>query len=405
MSPRPPGALRLAGAGIAIVGVCFGMARYGYGLLLPDVRRDYGLGPATLGALATASYVAYLAAAALTGVFTARAGARRTVVAAGLLAAAGMTIAGLSRSATVFAAGIIVAGASAGLAFAPFADAVQAVAPAERGRVLAAISSGTGYGVALAAPIAILAGASWRSAWLAFAAAALAATWWAARVLACGDGSSREADRRGAVWRSVLCRRAAPLLAGGVLVGVGSSAYWTFAVEYLAGAGALSPTAGRVFLGVVGAASVLATLSAELVRRLGSAPAYVLTAGSEAAAIVLLALAPTSLGAAIVSAILFGAAYSAVIAIQAIWSTHLFASRPSLGVAAVMASGGLGFIMGPLGAGLLAGAAGLEAVLLASAGVVMSVGLLAPRKAMHGQEVTSRPAARAASPRRRPVRT
>ena len=405
MSPRPPGALRLASAGIAIVGVCFGMARYGYGLLLPDVRRDYGLGPAMLGALATGSYVAYLAAAALTGVFTARAGERRTVVAAGLLAAGGMTIAGLSRSATVFAAGILVAGASAGLAFAPFADAVRAVAPAGRGRVLAAISSGTGYGVALAAPIAILAGASWRSAWLAFAAAALAATWWAARVLPRRAESSREADRRGAVWRSVLCRRALPLLAGGVLVGVGSSAYWTFAVEYLAGAGALSPTAGRVFLGVVGVASVLATMSAELVRRLGSAPAYVLTASSEAAAIVLLALAPTSLGAAIVSAILFGAAYSAVIAIQAIWSTKLFASRPSLGVSAVMASNGAGFVVGPLGAGLLAGALGLGVALLAGAAVVMSICLLAPRQFACGEDVRSPSAGRAASPRRRPART
>ena len=58
MSARAaPSALRLATAGIGIVGVCFGMARYGYGLLLPDVRRDYGLSPATLGAVAMAMLV------------------------------------------------------------------------------------------------------------------------------------------------------------------------------------------------------------------------------------------------------------------------------------------------------------------------------------------------------------
>ena len=43
---------------MGIVGVSFGMARYGYGLLLPDVRKDYGLGPVLLGAIATGSYVA-----------------------------------------------------------------------------------------------------------------------------------------------------------------------------------------------------------------------------------------------------------------------------------------------------------------------------------------------------------
>jgi len=151
------------------------MARYGYGLLLPDVRREYDLDP-VLGAIATASYVAYLAATALAGAFATRLGARRTAVMAGLLAAAGMLVVGVSRTATVFAAGILVAGASAGFAFAPFSDAARAVPAAARGRVLVAINCGAGYGVALAAPIAILAGAAWRSAWLAFAGLAVLAT-------------------------------------------------------------------------------------------------------------------------------------------------------------------------------------------------------------------------------------
>ena len=38
--------LRLASAGIGLVGASFGMARYGYGLLLPDIRRTFGLGRA-----------------------------------------------------------------------------------------------------------------------------------------------------------------------------------------------------------------------------------------------------------------------------------------------------------------------------------------------------------------------
>jgi predicted MFS family arabinose efflux permease len=386
-APAPaPGALRLATAGIGIVGVCFGMARYGYGLLLPDVRRDYGLSPAFLGAVGTGSYAMYLAATALTGSFTARVGARRTAVAAGWLAATGMAIAGLSRSPAVFVVGILIAGASAGLAFAPFADAARCLAPAARGRVVSAISCGTGWGVALAAPIAIVAGASWRSAWLAFAACALAMAGWAAWVLPRDAAVAAEHARASGVWRAVLCRRALALLAGGLLVGLGSSAYWTFAVEHLVDAGALSPTASRTFLGVVGVASVLATLSGDLVRRLGSAPAYVLAAGVEAGALALLALLPASFAAAVVSGVLFGAAYSAVIAIQVIWGTHLFGARPSLGVAAVMAAGGVGFVVGPLAAGLLVGPLGLGAVLLLAAALVTGAGLLAPREAILPRE-------------------
>ncbi len=380
LSTRDAGALRLAGAGIAVVGVSFGMARYGYGLLLPDVRRDYGLGPATLGAIATGSYVAYLAATGLAGAFAARLGPRRTAVTAGLLAAAGMLVAGLSQSAPVFVAGILVAGASAGFAFAPFPDAVRAVPAASRARVLAAVNCGTGYGVALSVPIALVAGAAWRGAWLAFAVVAVLAALWAAHVLPPGPGQAGGGRDAGYGWGAVLCRRARPLLAGGVLIGLGSSAYWTFAVDHLTDAGSLSTAASRTFLGVVGVASVLATLTADLAARLGPRRVFVAMTGAEAAALALLALVPTSLAAAFGSAILFGAAYNATLAIEALWSTHVFADRPSLGISAVMAANGAGMLLGPLGAGLLAGAFGLGPVLLGGAGIVAAAGFLAPRE-------------------------
>ena len=382
MSAQELGALRLASAGVGVVGVSYGMARYGYGLLLPDMRRDFGLGPALLGVIGTGSYVGYLGATALAGAFATRLGARRTAVTAGLLAAAGMILAGVSQTTTVLVVGILVAGTSAGFAFAPFSDAARAVPAAARGRVLAAVSCGTGYGVALAAPIAILAGTAWRTAWLAFAGVAVLATLWAAFVLpARADAASGGRGARYG-WRAVLCRPALPLLIGGVLIGVGSSAYWTFAVEHLTDAGALSSAASRTFLGIVGVASVLATLTADLVSRLGSRRVFVATTIAEAAALALLALAPSSFAAAIASAILFGAAYNATVGIQAIWSAHIFADRPSLGISAVLSANGVGLLLGPLGAGLLAGRFGLGAVLVAGAGVVAAAGLLAPRESI-----------------------
>jgi len=132
--------LRLATAGIGVVGVCFGMARYGYGLVLPDIRRDFGLNAAQLGVIGTSSYIAYLAAAALTGAFTVRAGARRTAVTAALIAASGMTVAAFAQTPAVLVVGILIAGTSAGVAYAPFSDAIRAVPAAARDRVLSAIN-------------------------------------------------------------------------------------------------------------------------------------------------------------------------------------------------------------------------------------------------------------------------
>lgn len=176
--------------------------------------------------------------------------------------------------------------------------------------------------------------------------------------------------------------RAVPLLSAALLVGLGSAAYWTFAVEHLTAAGAPSPTASRSFLGVVGVASILATLAADLVHRLGAALAYTTTTLAQATGIALLALIPTSLVAALASAVLFGAAYNATVAIQSIWSTHVFSQRPSLGLSAVLTGNGLGLLLGTLGAGVLADQLGLTAVLAIGAGLVATAGLLTPREAI-----------------------
>lgn len=195
-------ALRLASAGIAVVGVCFGMARYGYGLLLPDVRRDYALGPDVLGLIGTGSYAAYLLATVLTGSLASRVGPRATTVTAALLASAGMVVVGLSRSPAVFAAGIVLAGTGAALSFAPIADAARVLAPVARGRVLAAVNCGTGYGVALAAPIAIIAGMAWHG--MAWRGAARGSR---SRSSACLPRCGRRACCPAAAWGR--CRRMA----------------------------------------------------------------------------------------------------------------------------------------------------------------------------------------------------
>lgn len=384
MSGASPTPLRLATAGIGVVGVCFGMARYGYGygLLLPDIRRDFDLSAAQLGAIGTSSYVAYLAATALTGALTVRIGARRTAVAAALVAATGMTVAALAQTPATFVAGILIAGTSAGIAYAPFADAVRAIPVSARGRVLSAINCGTGYGVALAAPIAILAGTAWRSAWGAFAAVALFAAVWAAFVV---PGRREEpADWRtpAYAWTAVFCPRAFPLVTAGLLLGLGSATYWTFAVEHLTAAGALSSQASRSFLGVVGIASILATFSADLVSLLGAGRAYTTAMLAEATSLALLAVAPTSLAAALVSAVLFGAAYNAAVGIQAIWSTHLFSLRPSLGLSAALCANGLGLLLGTLTAGVFADRLGFTAVMAIAAAVIAFSSCLRPREAI-----------------------
>jgi predicted MFS family arabinose efflux permease len=377
---RQPSALAVASAGIGVVGTAYGMARYGYGLLLPDIRRDYGLSTGALGAIAAGSYATYLAGSVLVGALAGRVGLRFLVLFGGASGVAGMALAGLSSGPGMLAAGVLVAGVSAAFALPPFTEAVErCLAPERRARTLASISSGTGWGVALAAPLAVVAGSAWRSAWLAFAVVGVLATAWALHVLPAGGRVRTDAlPRLRPGW--FVCPRSGPLLAGALLVGLGASLYWTFAVDFLVTGGALEPSGGRLFLVLVGVASVLGSGAGELVERLGSRLAFAAMSWALALALALLALAPGMPALAVLSGLLFGGAYNLLVAIQCLWSVRVFADRPGTGVAAVMFVMGGGLLVGPLAAGPLAGAAGMEGIFAGAAMLFALTALLAPRE-------------------------
>ena len=368
---------RLVSAGAATVGVSFGLARYGYGLLLPDLRAALDLDSATLGLIGSGSFAAYLLATVASGLLAARVGARRLVVAGGALAAAGMLIVAVAQSAAALGAGIIVAGASSGLVFPPFADAVQQRLPADaRARAIAVISAGTGWGVLVSVPIALAVGASWRLAWVIFAVLALLATVWAALALRGGVAAAPAAERLSASW--FVCPRSGPLLAGALLIGLGSSVYWTFAVDLVAGEGGASPSAARLVLALVGAASLVGAFSGDLVERLGARATIVAGSLALSSSLALIAAAPGSWLAVVPSAVLFGAAYNVLLAVDAIWSAEVFAGRPATGLAAVMFVLAIGLLLGPAGAGVMAASLGLPAAFFAGAVVLVATALLAP---------------------------
>lgn len=83
---------RVGVAGAAVVGVAFGMARYGYGLTLPGIRHDLGLSELVLGLVASATFAGYLAGLLLAGPLAARLGPRAPTTVGGVCGALGAVI-------------------------------------------------------------------------------------------------------------------------------------------------------------------------------------------------------------------------------------------------------------------------------------------------------------------------
>src|SRR5215216_472576 len=143
-----------------------GLARFAYGLFLPEMRETLELSESVLGLIGAGSYAGYCFAVLGALVFTSRAGPRLMAVAAGALAVVGMAAVASAPTAWVLALGVLVAGSSSGLASPPMGEAVATAIPeASQDRANALINSGTSIGVALSGPAALLVTEQWRIAW------------------------------------------------------------------------------------------------------------------------------------------------------------------------------------------------------------------------------------------------
>lgn len=361
----PPATSRTLVPGVLTIAVTFGLARYGYGLLLPDIRSDLAMTAGTAGLISSAAYLSYLAAnIGVVWVIT-RWGPRVAVGGAAALAVVGMSVIASAGTVLSLSTGVLVAGAAAGMAFPPYAEIVAEEVPAaQRNVVWSAISSGTGWGVALAGPIAIVAGDRWRLAWLAFVALAIgagvAAVWFAP---ARGKNGARR-PQLSPDW--FLCPKSRPLLISAVLVGTGSSVWWAFSVDALREVG-VDATSARVVYAACGAAVLLASFSGAVFDRVGLRASYLVACVLLASSIALLGVATANLLAAVVAAVMFGVFYATVIAAHGIWSSRVFADHPSAGLSAINTALTMGTLVGPSLAGIAIQHGGYPITLLGAA--------------------------------------
>lgn len=375
-APDAPSAVRLAAVGTCLVGVCYGLARFAYGLFVPAFREDFDLGPTAAGAVASGSYVAYCLAVVAATVLTPRLGARRVAVAAGTLATAGTALVALAPTSSVLGAGVLLAGASTGVASPPLAHAVaRTVRAARRDRTQAVVNAGTGLGVAVAGPVALVAQDSWRAAWAVFALLAAATTLWAARVVppARDDGASAPS----LLPRPLLPVGAGRLLLGAAVMGLASAAVWTFGLDLLVTEGGTGPTTARLAWVLLGALGVLGAAAGDLEARLGPARAWTTTTVALAGATAVLALAPGTPALTHPAAAVFGGSYIAMSGLLLLGGTRVYSDEPSAGVGIAFLVLALGQAAGSLALGALASGTGLRTAVLVAAGVGL-IGALAP---------------------------
>lgn len=314
----------LVTTGALLIACCYGFARFAYGLFTPALTEQFGLTPTTVGLIGAGSYVGYCIAIVVSTVLTQRIGARRVAILAGVVATAGIALVALSPSAAVLAAGVLVAGSSTGLASPPLAAAVARwVREDVADRAQTVVNAGSGVGVVLSTPIALLLFGQWRLAWAVMAVITAVVTVFVAFAVPASSGAAE--SMAGSVRRP----GAAGLVVASVVMGLGSVAVWNFGREVSAD---LGETTSVVIWTVLGAAGIVGAFSGDAVSRIGLGNAWRVAIALMAGATLVYGLMAAVAPAVVAAAAVFGAAYIALTGLLLVWAIRVYPDGVPFGV-------------------------------------------------------------------------
>lgn len=329
MSPS----LYLGATGFGLIAVCYGFARFAFGLFLPQIDSDLSLSSTVSGLISGGAFLGYCIAIVLSAYLTERIGARAVAVAAALVAAVGMVGIAAAPSPLLLATAVMLAGSSTGLASPPMAAAVSAIVrPNRQSATNTIINAGTGAGVVLSGPVALLMGGQWRLAFATFAACAflmaIAATLCVPNRTKNSTNNTSKSGKGFPPLTSALRR----LIIASFLMGASSTALWSFGSQLVSLRLGWSSTGAGLLWIAIGAAGIAGVFAGSLIARFGLDRVHWIFLGALAAGILLVGFESTTPALTLSGGILFGVAYIMLTGVYLVWGVSALSDRPATGL-------------------------------------------------------------------------
>jgi len=367
--------LRLLIAGPAAMILAMGIGRFAYTPILPLMQRDLGLSDALAGALAGANNAGYLAGAIGAGLVPVALRAR--VFRLALIASVATTaLSGWSADPWILSVIRFGSGLASGAVFVQAgATVLDALRKAGRAALGGVHFAGVGFGIALSgAVVLVMAADDWRLPWYALGAiaAVLALPCWAwlSRPPTAAAGAARAA----AAERPMMNPRLAVLHVGYFADGLGYVVTATFLSSLLARVfaevGVAAGAAAWIVVGLAGAPS--AVLWSLIGGRVGIPAALGAAFALQALGVVL----PLAGGvpSVVIGAALFGGTFIAITALTLARGAAIADGASARVASTLTVAFGLGQIIGPVIAGIVADASGSLAPSLWGAAAVLIAG-------------------------------
>ncbi|MCO4097482.1 MFS transporter [Macrococcoides canis] len=334
--------------GLLMIALTYGIARFGFGLLIPFISKDLNISSPIVGIISSSSYFAYCIAIVLSSIYASRIDPKKFITLSGLTAVIGMLLIATSGNSFMLAIGVFVAGASTGFASPSLGNIVNLnLREDEKNKSNTWINAGTGFGILISGPLSFLMGDDWRNIYVIFIIIGIIILISNLKFI---PRSQSYIENKKHYKIISIFKLGLKIIISSFILGFCSSIYWTFSKVYIDQFN--TPNESILFWMIVGISGIIGGFSSSIGEKVGNRTTYLIVVIMISLAMLLITVQPSNIILIDISAFLFGSSYILLTGIYILWGIKIFPEEHSIGIGLPFLVLAIGQLVGSIVSGL-----------------------------------------------------